>query len=336
MTRVLLAEDSLTQRELLGAVLSSDPEIEVVARAANGREAVELCNRTRPDVVVMDIRMPELDGFEATKRIMASVPTPIVIISHHYDVREVTVAMQALRAGALAVLSKPVDPRAENFPEQSSQLLRTVKAISQVRLPAPTRQPSEKARATRQQARAIAIAASTGGPPALHRIFAELPAGFPVPILLVQHISRGFCDGFASWLNSVATIRVKVAEHGERLVGGVAYLAPDDVHLRVAAGLIELSPTEPVNGFRPSATLLFRSMARAFGAAGAAVVLTGMGEDGVEGLRDLRSAGGHVIAQNEESSVVFGMPRAVIAAGLADEVLPLSTIPARLIEIVEQ
>jgi two-component system, chemotaxis family, protein-glutamate methylesterase/glutaminase len=330
MTRVLVAEDSLTQRQLIEAVLSSDPEIEVIAKAANGREAVELAIRTRPDVVVMDIRMPELDGFEATKLIMASVPIPRVIISHHYDVREVTVAMQALRAGALSVLSKPADPRAADFQERSLQLVRTVKAIARIQLPAPAILPGRLAAAS-QPAKVIAMAASTGGPPALHRIFSELPATFNLPILLVQHISRGFCEGFAAWLNSVATIRVKVAEQGEALVGGAAYLAPDDLHLGVEAGRIRLSSEEPVKGFRPSASLLFRSVAKAFGDAGAAIVLTGMGEDGVEGLRELREARGQVIAQDKESSVFFGMPGAVIAAGLATEVLSLSAIPSRMV-----
>jgi two-component system chemotaxis response regulator CheB len=181
----------------------------------------------------------------------------------------------------------------------------------------------------------VAIATSTGGPAALYRLFSDLPGDFPAPILVVQHITRGFVAGLVDWLNKAAGVRVKLAERGEPLKPSTGYLAPDDFHLGVTAqGEVVLAADPPVGGFRPSGTYLFESAARAYGAAAVAVILTGMGEDGVEGLRAVRQAGGRILAQDEASSVIFGMPGAAVAAGLADQVLPLADIPSRLMEVV--
>jgi two-component system chemotaxis response regulator CheB len=176
----------------------------------------------------------------------------------------------------------------------------------------------------------VAIATSTGGPAALQRVFSGLDARFPAPILVVQHITPGFADGLATWLGSVCPLRVRTARHGEPLGPGTVYLAPDGRHLGISGHAAALSDAPPIGGFRPSGTHLFESAARAFGAATVAVILTGMGDDGLEGLRAVRHAGGRVIAQDEDSSVVFGMPGAAIAAGLADAVLPLDAIAGRL------
>ena len=341
MIRVLVAEDSATMRELLVAVLTSDPELIVAGEAKNGLEAVEMARRLRPDVIVMDVRMPVMDGLEATKRIMVEVPTPIVIVSGSFDVRDIEVSMHALRLGALSVLPKPPGPESPAFAEAAREFAATVKAMAQVKVvrrwperpgvPGPV--VARVARAER--ARVIAITASTGGPAALSRLLSGLPGDLPVPVLVVQHMAPGFVAGFAGWLNSVSSLRVKVAEDREPLEPGIVYLALDGCHLGVAGqAAIRLSGEAPIEGFRPSGTHLYRSVAASFGPSVLAVILTGMGEDGVAGLRAVRDAGGRVFAQDEASSVVFGMPGKAAEAGLADAMFPVEEMAARMLEEV--
>jgi two-component system, chemotaxis family, protein-glutamate methylesterase/glutaminase len=338
MVRVLVAEDSDTVRALLTEILRSDPEIQVVGEARNGVEAVSMAKQLHPDLVTMDIQMPLMDGFEATKLIMVEAPTPIVIVSGSVDVRDVETAMQALRVGAVTVLPKPAAPDSPDSAELCRRFVQTVKSMSQVKV---VRRWSERGSSGRPsaapgvepaaRARIVAIAASTGGPAALCQVLSELPGDFPAPILVVQHIAQGFVSGFASWLNTNVAMRVKVAEQAEPLAARTIYVAPDDRHLGVGDGpAILLSSAAPIGGFRPSATFLFRSVAKAFGSSALAVVLTGMGEDGLDGLRAMRQAGGLILAQDEESSVVFGMPGAVVGAALADSAVPLTAIASRL------
>lgn len=339
MIRVLVAEDSPTARALLVEILRSDPEVQVVGEAADGVMAVEMTRKLHPGVVTMDIRMPKLDGFEATRQIMVEVPTPIVIVSGSLDVRHVDVAMHALAAGALAVLPTPRGPEAPDFDEQARRFLDTVKAMSGVKVvrrwperqrPAPM-PPALPTAASSARPRVVAVAASTGGPAALATILSDLPGDFPLPVLVVQHIAPGFVDGFATWLNTTSPLRVKVAEQGEPLCARTVYVAPDQGHLGATDRFtVTISHAPPIDGFRPSATFLFESVARAFGGSSVAVILTGMGRDGATGLRAVREAGGQILAQDEESSVVFGMPGAAISEGLANATLPLGTIGSRL------
>jgi two-component system chemotaxis response regulator CheB len=341
MIRVLIAEDSITAREILVALLSSDPEIEVVGTARNGREVVELTRTLKPDLVTMDINMPEMDGFEATKRIMIETPTPIIIITGSFDVSDVRVSMEALRVGALALLDKPALGAAD-FETASARMISTVKAMAGVkvvrhwapRAPGPINAQLMD-RPAGGRVRLVAIAASTGGPAALARVFADLPGQFPVPIVVVQHITRGFAEGLASWLNGSCPLQVSIAREGDNLQASHVYLAPDDAHLGIDGGLrVRLNHGEAIGGFRPSATYMFQSVAKALGPAVAAVVLTGMGQDGVPGLRAIHEAGGRIAAQDEASSVVFGMPGAAIAQGLADRVLPVSAVGEWLMGMV--
>jgi len=338
MIRVLVAEDSGTARGLLVEILRSDPEIDIVAQARDGTEAVALTRELRPDLVTMDIHMPSMDGFEATQEIMNVSPTPIVIVSGLSQMTESETVARALGAGALAVLRKPEGPNTPSFAKTARELIATVKAMSQVKVvrhrherASPERRPA----VARRVGRVVAIATSTGGPAALNCLLPALPENFPAPILVVQHITPGFVGGLASALDSACKIRVKVAEHGERLRAGTAYLAPDGRHLRAATDrTVALSLEPPVGGFRPAGSVLFESVAQAFGPGTIALILTGMGSDGVTGLRSVRSRGGRVIAQDEESSVVFGMPQAAIAAGLADQVVALDAIPSRVAGLI--
>ncbi len=340
--RIVVAEDSPTARRLLVEILRADPGLTVVGEAKDGVEAVEIVQRVRPDLVTMDIQMPRMDGLDATRRIMTEVPTPVVVVSTLVE-RDIQTSMAALRAGALAVLQKPVGPESPDFDAESRRLRDTLKAMAEVKVvrrwpdrvtptvPPPAPSPS----AAVQTPAVVAVAASTGGPAALHRVLSELPRDFPVPLLVVQHIALGFGQGFATWLGTAGPLPVKVAEDGELLRPGHVYLAPDDRHLGLhAEGRVEVSRAAPVNGFRPSATWLFRSVARAHGARSLAVVLTGMGQDGLEGVRELRAAGGYVLAQDEPSSIVYGMPGVVVGAGLAHEVVPLPAIASRLLQSV--
>jgi two-component system chemotaxis response regulator CheB len=335
MIRVLIAEDSITCRDLLIALLQSDSELEVAGTASNGQQAIDMVKQLRPDVVIMDVHMPVLDGFEATRRIMVERPTPIVIVSATVDVQQATVSLHALRMGALSVLTKPSLEPGADFAEVAQQFTATVRAMAGVRVvrrwsdrPAYVR---DAQLASAPPVRIVAIAASTGGPAALYRVLSELPADFPVPIAIVQHIAPGFVPALATWLGSASALKIKVAEHGDELTAGTVYFAPDDHHLLVAdRTTLEVSPRPAVGGFRPSGTVLFESVAAVYGSAGIGVILTGMGEDGLTGLRALHAVGGQIVAQDEASSVVFGMPGVAVAAGIADAIVPLHMVAGQL------
>ena len=337
--RALVVDDSPTSRQVLVAILQADDEIEVVGQAADGLEAVEMVKRLRPDIVTMDVHMPKLDGFAATKRIMVEAPTPILITTS-VDPRVLSVSLEAVRAGALAVHAKPGNPRRPAFDEEARELVRQVKAMSQVMVvrhyerapdPAPVTLPRSALALHDLPAEVVAIAASTGGPAAIHRILTTLPADFPVPIMVVQHISRGFIPGFAGWLDKACALRVKAAQEGEALRPGTVYVAVDDYHLSLSPSRrIHLSAAPAVGGFRPSGTVLFESVAAVFRSRAVAVILTGMGRDGVDGLPAIRRAGGRIVAESEATAVVYGMPAAAVSAGLVDFILPLDQVCAAI------
>lgn len=361
MIRVLVAEDSPTARALLVAMLDADPGIEVIAQASTGLEAVEMAERLAPDLITMDVHMPELDGLQATERIMLRSPRPIIIVSSQARDADVSLSLDATRAGALLVLPKPEGPGSGHFESDQRQLVAMVKALSHVKVVRRWRgsgsignaPPADKADTTirrqtgtqatrrsggRPPATLVAIAASTGGPAALKDTLAVLPANFAAPILIVQHIAKGFVDGLAKWLGTDSRLSVKIAADGETPLPGLVYLAPDGRHMEVRkAGSgplrIALTSTPPVGTFRPSASRLFSSAATAVGDRALAVILTGMGDDGVAGLLEVRRNLGFVLAQDETSSVIYGMPREAVRAGVVDEVVSLQVLPDRLMEL---
>ena len=341
--RVVVADDSDTVRQLLRRWLSAEFGFAIVGEARNGRECVELVARLRPAIVVMDVDMPEMDGLEATRQVMSRAPTPILIFTSSTLARQRKVAFEALAAGALDVFHKPrVLPRdsvaatagdADKF-RKLLALLAPIKVIG--RPAAGTRPvPATPVRPTSAIPRVLAIAASTGGPVALIRVLGALPPTFPLCTLLVQHQSPAFMPGFIEWLGENIRLPVKAAAHGDALRPAVVLVAPGDHHMRLGNdGRIQLDREEPMHACRPAADALFESVARVAAAKAIGVLLTGMGRDGAQGLLEMRRAGAYTVAQDEASSVVYGMPQAAVALGGVDQILPLDAIGEFLTERV--
>lgn len=345
MIKVLIAEDSKTLQQLLVWSLSSEPEIKIVGIAHNGLEAVNLAKKLKPDVITMDVNMPELDGLEATSIIMSEQPTPIIIVTGNNGQGEVLNAMTALQAGALALINKPSSLTKESFDDSARQLIRQIKAMAGMKLVKIRRKekPSPAINKLPQCSIAderlaklthVAIVASTGGPAALGRVLKQLPASFPLPVFIVQHIAPGFMQGFADWLGSLVQLKVEIAKPQQTVCAGVIYLAPEDKHLGVNNhGKIELSCSAKLAGFRPSANYLLQSLADSVADSTLAIVLTGMGNDGQSGAAALKQKGATLISQDEASCVVYGMPKAVADAGLSDHVLTLDEIHNLLVKL---
>jgi two-component system chemotaxis response regulator CheB len=335
--RVLVVEDSLTVRKYLCEVLAGDPEIDVVGEANDGRQAIELCQQLRPDVVTMDMVLPVMTGLAATEYIMAHRPTPILVVSASTNRGELFKTYDALAAGAVDVLEKPIGDESDTAWER--KFLSTVKLIARIPVithlrarlgslgrtpaPLPTFLPTTTRRST-----VIAIGASTGGPAAIVDVLRSLPAPCAVPILLVMHIGEPFGSAFAEWLNNQSGHRVAYARDGELLAprAGSVLMAPPDRHLVVRSGRTSLTTDEERHSCRPSVDVLFQSVAHDYGASAIGVLLTGMGRDGASGLLEIRRAGGATIAQDEATSIVYGMPREAVLLGAADQVLPLGEI----------
>ncbi len=341
MIRVLVAEDSATVREYLVYLLSEDSSLEVVGTARDGLEVVEQAQRLKPDVIVMDIHMPRMNGLEATRQIMECVPTPIVIVSASTSREEVGLTFEALKAGALTVMDKPGGPDHPRHAESSRRLVETVRLMAEVKVvrrwprrerPAPPSPPSAK---SDRKIRLIAVGASTGGPQVVAEILAKLPRDLGVPILIVQHIAPGFTEGLAEWLGQMTPLAVKVAEAGESVRSGTVYIARDGFQMGITRdGRIRLAKEMAQDGLCPSASYLFQSVAEAYGRSAIGILLTGMGRDGAASLMRLREAGGVTIAQNEETSVIFGMPREAIRLGAAEYVLSPEQIAGRIRSMV--
>jgi two-component system chemotaxis response regulator CheB len=339
--RVLLGDMSRVARTRIIDLLKREDSIVVAGELGPDDDIVAAVRRIRPHLVLIGLGGAAGDPFETTKRLMVEAPTPLVILDDGHKTEDVQASVLALRSGALSVLQIPRFADGEGGAAARRHFVSTLRALSEVKL---VRRWRERALTARPQPpaeegaglRAVAIAASTGGPAALERILTELPGRFEAPILVVQHIAHGFIEGLAQWLNSVSALTVKIAAEGEPVRPRTVYLAPDGYHLGVSRrAAIDLSDGPPVGGFRPAADHLFESAARAFGPDLTAVVLTGMGQDGVAGLRMVRQRGGSVIAQDEATCVVYGMPKAAFEAGLVDEKLPLNGIAARLMERID-
>ncbi len=368
--KVLIVDDSSFFRRRVSEILSQDKDIEIIDSAVNGKEAVEKALALRPDVITMDVEMPVLDGISAVKQIMEKNPTPILMFSSL--TREgASATLDALDAGALDFLPKRFEDIARNNEDASNLLQQKVKELGRRRMsrfarpvyrpgtpaaPTPVTSsrpaiaqpdrsfaqpvaPRTSYKASGKKYQVVAIGTSTGGPVALQTILTQLPANFPHPILLVQHMPAAFTPAFAQRLDNLCKIRVKEAENGDKLRPGVAYLAPGgkQMMLEGRAAMPTLRVFEDDNPritYKPSVDITFASAAKTFNGDVLAVVLTGMGADGRDGSRMLKQAGAKIWAQDEKTSVVYGMPQAVAAAGLADASIALNEVAEHLIREV--
>lgn len=342
--RVLIVDDSLVAREMLAQILSTDPEIDVVGMVRDGQEAVDAVAELRPDLVTMDIHMPKVDGLEATEKIMAYTPTPILVVSSSVYGEGMGRAFDALARGALEVIKKPEPRDWADLESIGKEVIRKVKVLSRIRVithitgrrtrttPYAPGTPSVPARVGGRSM--VAIGSSTGGPSALLSILGRLEPEFPVPIVIAQHIAEGFVPGLVSWLDSGCKISVREAKDGQDVQAGVAYLAPTGVNLSMDG--LTMRYTKPLDGqlYIPSADTLFESVSRSIGRSAVGVILTGMGADGAKGLKQLHDTGGATVAQDERTSTVWGMPRAAAEMGAVDSVLPVHEIAEEILRLV--
>lgn len=344
--KVLVVDDSALTRQLLTRALSVDPGVEVVGAAKTGVDAIEKAIELKPDVVTLDIEMPELTGIEALPHIIRTTPARVVMLS---AVDDPDTTYQALSLGATDFIVKPRGGFASSLSELSDVLIKKIKTAYRVlperRLVAreDTRPPAERpeagARAAAGIQRVVALAASTGGPPALEAVFSGLTADLPVAYVVVQHLPAGFTESLARRLGRVTDIRVRTAAEGDRLEPGTALIAPHGYHLRVTgrnAPRVRLEDSPAMHGVRPAADPAFESLAERYGDRTVAVVLTGMGADGVRGLRAVMDKGGETIAQDEATSVVWGMPGAAVRAGVVSRVVPLGAVAAEVRRAVRE
>jgi len=345
--RTLIAEDSVTVRKHLLEVLSADPDIDVVGEAEDGKRAIELCLELRPDVITMDMMMPAMTGLAATEYIMAHRPTPILIVSSSTNRGELFRTYDALAAGAVEVLEKSNGRESDG--EWERKFLSTVKLVSRIRVITHPRarlsghsQVSDQYPAKAPEFpdlsgihKLVAIGASTGGPGAIVEIFRSLPPDFRLPVLLVLHINEPFGAAFADWLDGQTERRVAYPSDGDSVasVVGRVIMAPGDRHLIVRGGRLWLTRDPERHSCRPSVDVLFESVAAEYGASAIGCLLTGMGRDGAAGLLDIRRAGGLTIAQDEATSVIYGMPREAVLLGAATHVLPLREIAPALVAL---
>jgi two-component system chemotaxis response regulator CheB len=345
MIRVLIVEDSPVEQELLAHILSADPQITVAGYAINGEIALSAVERLKPDVITMDIHMPHLNGFETTRRIMESTPTPIIIVSGSFNTSDADKSFEAMEAGALAIIRKPAGVGHPDHLRDAGELIRTVKIMSEIkvvrrwpRLRSEASAPllhAVTAGVTPEKIRVIAIGASTGGPAVLQKLCAALPKNLSVPVLIVQHMAAGFMENFVAWLSDTTGFPAHIATHGEHPAPGHAYFAPDGFHMLIGRDYrIILSDDSPENGLRPSVGRLFSSVAQTFGGNSVAVLLTGMGRDGADDLKRLRSKGAVTVVQDRKSSIVFGMPGEAVKINAADFILAPHEIAQLLAHLV--
>lgn len=334
--RVVVIDDTPTTRQLLVHIINHSGDMLVVGEGSNGEQAMTLAQQLLPDVILMDIVMPRMDGLEATRQIMRQTPVPIVLITATLRLEETDVAFQALQAGALTVLQKP----SVLAPAEITQVRNTVRAMSQVKVihhfgARPSRRQSTMTTTPRTQPpEIVAIASSTGGPAALGRILNELPATFPLPIVIVQHISADFVDSLAAWLNQVTPLTVKVAQEDETPQAGYVYLSPGDAHLSLRSnGRLHLDSDLGTWRYMPSCDVLLHSVAQVYPGRSIGVVLTGMGDDGADGLRAMYDTGAITIAQDEGTSIVYGMPHEAVQRGGVQHVISLVDMASRLVHL---
>ena len=342
MIRVIVVDDSSFMRSILTRMLEKDKDIKVVETAANGEEAIDKIERVKPDVVTLDIEMPVMNGIEALTKIMATNPVPVIVLSAlTREGAEVT--MEALNLGACDFMTKDISDGPLGMASKEAELIGKVKDVAKRRFSFLVRRlellkrPVLISRDKRSKHAVLSIGASTGGPPALQHILTSFPQNFPVPIVIAQHMPKLFTQSFARRLNGLSQIEVKEAEDKEPLRPGLALIAPGDVHMGLKKNGKDITADFVKDAqyvYRPSVDHLMFSTAQIYDSSAIGVILTGMGNDGLVGLKELKRRNGFVIAQDEETCVVFGMPKAVINANIADVVLPIERISEEIIRVL--
>jgi len=335
--KVLIVEDNPLIQAAYKKALSTVREIEVVATASNGKEGIELLHSTNPDVIICDLNMPVMDGFEFTKIVMEENPKPILIISDLVQKEDEVNIFKVLQLGAVEVLPKP--KIGGDISLLAEELGRKIKILSGVIVFKKRKSgnistsSNPETFSINQKFKLLVIGASTGGPQAYLEILKDIPSGFPLPIVCVQHISTGFAESLVDWLKQIAKLKVEIVKEKISLEKGKIYFPLDDHHLVVDSETISPNHDASSKGHRPSVDVLFKSASKSFNNQVLAVLLTGMGDDGAQGLKDIKDRGGYTIAQDESSSVVYGMPRVAYEMGATKEVLPLNRIASRILEL---
>ncbi len=346
--RVLLVEDSQIALVLLKRVLTSSPEIEVVGEACTGLEALELIPKVEPDVICTDFHMPYMNGLELTTEVMALYPRPILVISVSVQTDDSKNIFQLLEAGAVDIFPKPTIGLVADDEEFKQELINKIKILSGVKVFRKKRKLTTQRQSLQAENLAglssrslakpklVVIGASTGGPQALKEILTKLPSNFPLPLICVQHIYLGFLQGLIDWLAVDCRLPIQIAQLGDIPQPGRIYFPPEQQHLELdQRGRFIYSDSPPIAGHRPSVTVTFASVAKFYRQACVGILLTGMGRDGAEGMQAIAQAGGFTIAQDEASSVVFGMPKAAVELGAAQQVLPIQAIAPRLLALLQ-
>lgn len=344
MINILIVEDSPLVSKVLTKLFDSDRELKVVGVAATGREGIRLASSLKPDIITMDIMMPDMNGVEATKQIMAYQPTPILLLTSSYP-RKMDEVFKAISFGALDVVEKInfendfIEEKVKDSLIDKIKLLSKVKVIKhplakleKSAMPAASLKIGQAPPKETLLRKIVAIAASTGGPQALSSVLTGIPKNFPWGIVIVQHIAKGFDRGLVEWLANSCAVKIKLAENNESIEAGTAYVAPNDFQMKVVkSGAVELSDEPPYGNFKPSADVLFKSVADVYKHESVGVILTGMGRDGAGGIKAIKEAGGKTIAQDEKTCIVFGMPKEAIDLGAVDKVLPIDKIAGEII-----
>jgi two-component system chemotaxis response regulator CheB len=345
--RVLLVEDSLVVLTILKRMLSTSPDLEIVGTAATGQKALALIPQVQPRVICTDLQMPGMDGLEFIRQVMRCYPCPILVLSAAIDRENTQQIFNVLQAGAIDILPKPMSGVTHDSDALKQELITKIKVLSGVKVftfrqhlktnNLPDRVPEIPnanagfSASPSRRFKVVGIGASTGGPQALQKILTQLPPDFPVPIICVQHISTGFLAGLVSWLSAECQLPIKIARSGESPLPGTVYFAPENHQLRLyKSGKFTISSQLDFSGYQPSVTVTFQSIAQFYSSGAIGILLTGMGKDGGVGMQAIKQAGGLTIAQDEASSIIFGMPKEAIRLGAVDRVLSLDSIPVIL------
>jgi len=350
MVRVLIVDDSAFMRSALSNMLSSDPEIQIAGSARDGLEAIEKVVQLKPDIVTMDVEMPRMDGISALKHIMANNPVPVIMVSS-LTVEGAHITLEALECGAVDFIPKNLSDLSLNILRLKEVLIDKIKQLARKGVPrriarpavrsvsAPAAAPAVLRTTGERRVGLVAIGTSTGGPKALQEVLPSLPKEFPVPIVIAQHMPPNFTGPFAERLNQLCKLEVREAKEGDVLKPGLILIAPGGGHMRVSRkrGIettVTISEDRENFIYRPSVDALMASVAEYFPGRALGVILTGMGNDGMKGMIELKKTGGRIFAQNEESCVVYGMPKAVVDAGIADKVLSIEEIAGEIVNSV--